>query len=72
MERRIVIDLEMCGIPKNIQRRVGLKREIIQLGAVILEDGIVRARYSEYALSYWKMASSVADTRSMSCPGMAM
>ncbi|MBP3215182.1 MAG: exonuclease domain-containing protein [Clostridium sp.] len=50
MERRIVIDLEMCGIPKNIQRRVGLKREIIQLGAVILEDGIVRARYSEYVM----------------------
>lgn len=48
MERRIVIDLEMCGIPKNIQRRVGLKREIIQIGAVILEDGVVRERFSEY------------------------
>ena len=48
MERQVVIDLEMCKVPRSIQRRIGIKREIIQIGAVLLEDGIIRGRYSEY------------------------
>ena len=48
MGKYVVVDLEMCKVPRSIQRRIGIKREIIQIGAVLLEDGIIRGRYSEY------------------------
>ncbi len=43
-----MIDLEMCRIPANIQKRVGLTQEIIQIGAVCMENGEVCGRFSEY------------------------
>lgn len=49
MDKNVIIDLEMCKVPRSHRRGYGLSMEIIQIGAVILdESGEIRSKFSSY------------------------
>lgn len=39
----VVLDLEMCNVNRTMARQYGLKNEIIQVGAVLLDQGFEKA-----------------------------
>ena len=40
MSKYVVIDLEMCNVPKSKQKLCGCKNEIIEIGAVLIDDSL--------------------------------
>ncbi len=41
MGKHVVIDLEMCRVAKEMKREYRAKHEIIQIGAVLLDEDMV-------------------------------
>lgn len=40
MSKYVVIDLEMCNVPQTARHKYGYKQEIIQIGAVLLDENM--------------------------------
>ena len=49
MSRYVVIDLEMCNVPGTMRKQYGWRQEIIQIGAVLLDEDLnVVSKFNRY------------------------
>ena len=45
----VVVDLEMCGVPKNKRKQYKNKHEIIQIGAAVMDSDLnILDTFSQY------------------------
>ncbi len=49
MSKYVVIDLEMCNVPGTMRKKYNRRQEIIQIGAVLLDDDLkVESKFNRY------------------------
>ena len=49
MSRYVVIDLEMCNVPGTMRKQYGWRQEIIQIGAVLLDEDLnIVSKFNRY------------------------